>query len=74
MNKRIKKLKTFTLFMFMLITPVFTIPKLPTIPNISNSVTLPEGVKESARKAGAEAAKNLDIDWSKLNIKFNFNK
>lgn len=66
-----RKLKTFTMFIFMLITPIFTMPKLPTIPNISKSVTLPAGAQEAAKKAGAEAVKNLKIDWSKIQIKFN---
>lgn len=67
--KKFKKITlTATMFAFMLITPVLTVPKLPTIPNISGSVTLPEGAAESARKAGAEAAKNIKIDFSKINI------
>lgn len=56
--------------MFMLITPIFSIPKLPTIPNISGSVKLPVGVEEAARKAGEEAVKNLKIDWSKFDFSF----
>lgn len=73
--KKLKKLTITTLMMFMLITPIFSIPKLPTIPTISaESIKLPASVDEAARKAGAEAVKNLNIDWSKLNIKFNFNK
>lgn len=60
-----KNLKT--LFVsFMLITPVLSIPKLPTIPNISGSVKLPVAVEEAAKKAGEEAVKNLEIDWVKL--------
>lgn len=70
-GKEMRKIKRFTLFMFMLITPIFTIPKLPTIPNISGSVKLPVGVEEAAKKAGAEAVKNLKIDWSKIKINFN---
>lgn len=27
---------------FMLVTPMFTIPKMPKIPNITNSITLPK--------------------------------
>ena len=64
--RKLKKLTITTLTMFMLITPIFSIPKLPTIPNISASVTLPEGAKESANTAGKEAVKNLNIDWVKL--------
>lgn len=64
-----KKIKKMTLFMFMLITPIFSIPKLPSIPNISGSVKLPVGVEEAAKKAGAEAVKK--IDWSKIKINFN---
>ena len=56
--------------MFMLITPIFSIPKLPTIPNISGSVKLPVGVEEAAKKAGAEAVKNIKIDWSKFSFSF----
>ena len=65
-----KKIKKFTMLVFMLITPVFTIPKLPTIPTISaSSINLPAGVEEAAKKAGAEAAKK--IDWSKIKININ---
>ena len=64
--RKIKKLA----IMFMLITPVFTIPKLPTIPNISGSVKLPVGVEEAAKRAGEEAVKNLKIDWSKFDFSF----
>lgn len=63
--KKIKKLAVYT-FMFMLITPTFTIPKLPTIPNISTSVTLSDGAKESIKKSSAEAVKKLNIDWTKF--------
>ena len=65
-----RKAKKLTLIMFMLITPIFSIPKLPSIPNISGSVKLPVGVEEAARKAGAEAVKNLKIDWSKFDFRF----
>lgn len=63
-------MKKFILYagMFVLMTPAFTIPKLPTIPNISASVTIPEGVKESANAAGKEAVRKLNIDWSKIVI------
>lgn len=66
-----RKAKKLALIMFMLITPIFSIPKLPTIPNISGSVKLPVGVEEAAKKAGAEAVKNLKIDWSKFHFNFN---
>ena len=49
-------------------TPRLAPPKLPTIPNISGSITLPAGATEAAKKAGQEAAKK--VDWSK--IKFTF--
>ena len=65
---KLKKLTITTLMMFMLLTPIFSIPKLPTIPNISASVTLPDGVQESVKKSAAEAVKNLNIDWSKFVI------
>ena len=65
-----RKAKKLALIMFMLITPIFSIPKLPTIPNISGSVKLPVGVEEAAKKAGAEAVKNLKIDWSKFDFSF----
>lgn len=45
-------------------TPKFVAPKLPTIPNIK--ITLSEGIKETAKKAGAEAVKNIQFDWSKI--------
>jgi hypothetical protein len=60
-----KKLKTF-IVSFMLITPMLTIPKLPTIPNISGSVKVPVGVEEAAKNAGAEAVKNLNINWGEI--------
>lgn len=69
MKRRIEKFMVVA-FSVMLMTPIFTAPKLPVIPNISASVTLPAGAKESAKKAGQEAVKNLKIDWSK--IKFNY--
>ena len=50
----------------MLFTPVLVAPKLPVVPNISGSVTLPAGAQEAAKRAGQEAVKNLNIDWSKL--------
>lgn len=59
---------------FMLITPVLTIPKLPTIPNISASVTLPEETEEAVEKAAIESVKKLNIDWSKFDFGFIFNK
>lgn len=67
-----KKYKKFLIALtsLMLVTPLFTAPKLPTIPNISGSVTLPAGAKEAAKKAGAEAVKNIKIDWSKIKFKF----
>lgn len=65
-----RKAKKLALIMFMLITPIFSIPKLPTIPNISGSVKLPVGVEEAAKKAGAEAVKNFKIDWSKFDFSF----
>lgn len=65
-----RKAKKLALIMFMLVTPIFTIPKLPSIPNISGSVKLPVGVEEAAKKAGAEAVKNLKIDWSKFDFSF----
>lgn len=65
--RKIKKLAITTLTMFMLITPIFSIPKLPTIPKISaESIELPAGVEEAVKKAGEEAVKNLNIDWVKL--------
>lgn len=80
-RKKTMKKRLFSLIMVLVLTlacattslactPKFTAPKLPTIPNISGSVTLPAGATEAAKKAGAEAVKNLNIDWSK--IKFNF--
>lgn len=62
MKRKLKKLMIFT---FLFITPILTIPRLPKIPTITK-VELPAGVSESARKAGAEAIKGLDIDWSKF--------
>jgi hypothetical protein len=59
-----KKLREFTVIALslMLMTPVFTTPKLPTIPNLTGSVKLSEGVQKSIR----DYVKNL-------NFKFNFN-
>lgn len=65
-----RKAKKLALIMFMLITPIFSIPKLPTIPNISGSVKLPVGVEEAAKRAGEEAVRNLKIDWSKFDFSF----
>lgn len=70
MKKRIRDFVTITLTT-MLVTPLFTAPKLPVVPNITGSVTIPAGATEAAKKAGSEAVKNLKIDWSKF--KFNFN-
>mgnify|MGYP007115392515 CR=1 FL=1 len=70
--KGLKKLTPIALATFMLFTPVFTAPKLPTIPNLSGSIELPVGAKEAAKKAGQDAVKNLKIDWSKWNFNFNF--
>lgn len=53
-------------------TPRLAPPKLPTIPNITGSITLPKGATEAAKKAGANAVKNLKIDWSKFNFNFKF--
>lgn len=46
-------------------TPKLNVPIMPKIPNISKSVTLPEGAKRAAQEAGRNAVKNL-------NIKFDF--
>lgn len=63
--RRLKHLTlAFTAFTFMLITPVFTAPKLPTIPDISHSVTLPEGTNDAVGKAAAEAVKDLKITFT----------
>ena len=73
-DKTMKKLKKLVpmVMSLMLVTPIFTPPKLPTIPNISGSITLPAGATEAAKKAGANAVKNLKIDWSKFNFNFKF--
>ena len=68
MKKKVRKFVA-----LMLVTPLLTFPRLPIIPNISGSVTLPTGAQEAAKKAGQEAVKNLKIDWSNFNFKFNFN-
>lgn len=65
MKKRIRKFVA-----LMLVTPLLTFTRLPVIPNISGSVTLPTGAQEAAKKAGAEAVKNLNIDWSKIKLNF----
>ena len=59
-----KKYKKFlvALTSLMLVTPLFTAPKLPSIPNITGIVTLPESAKETAKEAGAEAAKNTTVN------------
>lgn len=64
-----RKLKRLSLVAFMLMTPIFTIPRIPAIPNISGSIKLPVSVEEAAKKAGAEAAKGLKIDWSKIQLR-----
>lgn len=69
MKRKIKRLATLVMSL-MLMTPVFTAPKIPVIPNISGSVKLPAGTQEAAKKAGQEAAKK--IDWSKYNFNFKF--
>lgn len=61
MKKRIRDFVAIA-FTVMLVTPLFTAPKLPTIPNLSGSVKLTEGVQNSIR----DYVKNL-------NFKFNFN-
>lgn len=68
--KGLKKLTPIVLTAFMLFTPVFTAPKLPTIPNLSGSISVPTGAQEAAKKAGQDAVKNLKIDWSKFNFNF----
>lgn len=76
--KGLKKLTPIVLTAFMLVTPVFTPPKLPKIPDISGSITLPastqEAIDKSAEKAAKEAVKNLKIDWSKMNFIFDFGR
>ena len=51
-------------------TPKLVAPKLPTIPNVTGSVSIPSGATEAVKKAGVEAVKNIKIDLS--NIKLNF--
>lgn len=69
---KMKKSFITTLTAFMLITPFFSMPKLPTIPTINTTkIELPVGAQEAAKNAGIEAVKNLNIDWSKINFKFN---
>lgn len=65
MKRKIKRLATLVMTL-MLMTPVFTTPKIPVIPNISGSVTLPAGAQEAAKKAGQEAVKK--IDWSNFDF------
>lgn len=76
--KKLTKLTPIVLTAFMLVTPVFTPPKLPKIPNISGSITLPastqEAINRSAEEAAKEAVKNLKIDWSKFNFIFDFGR
>ena len=69
-----KKITITILTVLMFMTPIFSIPKLPMIPNITVSVTLPEEYKKVTEQVGKESIKNLNIDWSKLNFKFNLNK
>ena len=68
--KGLTKLTPIALTAFMLFTPVFTAPKLPTIPNITGSIELPVGAQEAAKKAGQNAVKGLKIDMSKFNFNF----
>lgn len=51
-------------------TPKLATPKLPAIPNISSSISIPQEVTEAAKKAGVNAAKNLKIDLSKIKFKY----
>lgn len=69
-----KKLKKFVpmVMSLMLMTPIFTAPKLPVIPNISGSISIPQGATEAAKQAGVNAVKDLKIDWSKFNFNFKF--
>jgi hypothetical protein len=53
-------------YALMFITPVLTFPKLPKIPNLTDSVKLPTAVQEETKRVGADAVKNLNIDFGKL--------
>ena len=51
-------------------TPKLVTPKLPAIPNISGSISIPQGATEAAKQAGQNAVKNIKIDWSKIKFKY----
>ena len=65
-----RKLKRIAVFMFMLITPVLTIPRMPQISKMSVNVKLPTVVEESVRKYGADSVKNMNINFGKFNFIF----
>lgn len=69
MKRKIKEIMTIALAT-MLFTPIFTAPKLPTIPKFS--ITIPTAVTESAKKAGQEAVKK--IDWSNFDFSMIFKR
>lgn len=76
--KKLTKLTPIVLTAFMLVTPIFTAPKLPKIPDLTGAIELPastqEAINRSAEEAAKEAVKNLKIDWSKFNFTFSFNQ
>ena len=71
-----KKIREFMIVALttMLVTPIFTPPKMPTIPkfNVVLPASTQEAVNRAADKAAKEAVKNLKIDWSKFNFNFKF--
>lgn len=71
--KKLKKLVPMVMSL-MLVTPIFTPPKMPTIPkfNVVLPASTQEAVNRAADKAAKEAVKNLKIDWSKFNFNFKF--
>lgn len=69
MKKRIRKYIAVALSL-MLMTPVFTAPKLPVISSFR--VTIPTGATEAAKKAGQEAVKK--IDWSNFDFSMIFKR
>lgn len=71
--KKLKKLVPMVMSL-MLVTPIFTPPKMPAIPkfNVVLPASTQEAVNRAADKAAKEAVKNLKIDWSKFNFNFKF--
>ena len=71
--KKLKKLVPMVMSL-MLVTPIFTPPKMPTIPkfNVVLPTSTQEAVNRAADKAAKQAVKNLKIDWSKFNFNFKF--